>query len=158
MTKEFSLMFFSFQSIVKYLQDGLYCYFHTANHQLINQILGAPLMVDWFYSFATFKEYKWTGDCDGDSISGSLGALLLKIEGTSVCLDPVLYTWLLYQPSRRLVTSHISRDSLDRTEKSIPTEMRSPAKKASSQGESTWENDPGFWGEFFSQTTKLPDN
>ncbi|XP_063958387.1 intermembrane lipid transfer protein VPS13B-like [Lytechinus pictus] len=88
-----------------------------------------------------------------DKHKGSLGALLLKIEGTAICLDPVLYSWLLYQPGKRSVTAHISKDSPDRIEKSLPSEMRSPPKKESSQGTETYKG-PKSGGKFSRQKSQ----
>nr|XP_002741992.1 PREDICTED: vacuolar protein sorting-associated protein 13B-like [Saccoglossus kowalevskii] len=40
------------------------------------------------------------------------GLCLLSIHGTSVCVDPILYSWLTYQPSEKIIPLLTKQDSI----------------------------------------------
>ncbi|XP_071482656.1 intermembrane lipid transfer protein VPS13B-like [Diadema antillarum] len=68
-----------------------------------------------------------------DSKAGSLGCVLVKLEGTALCLDPALYAWLLYQPARKVLTSP-PKNATHSTHRNETTGIKVPYKRSSSQG------------------------
>ncbi|XP_038051923.1 vacuolar protein sorting-associated protein 13B-like [Patiria miniata] len=68
---------------------------------------------------------------DSDNTSEvSCGVFLLDLQGTAVCVDPIIYTWLLYQP-RGQVRSKVTEEASSRKN------QRSVRKQHSSEGSSS---------------------
>ncbi|XP_072031129.1 intermembrane lipid transfer protein VPS13B-like isoform X1 [Amphiura filiformis] len=59
-------------------------------------------------------------------VSDGCGIILVDIQGSSVCLDPVIYTWLLYQPRQVLRSKVISERA-----SSVESSKKKPSSKES---------------------------